>query len=174
MTKNVIDYYQDWYDEDITADLMPSRLPLKIACESVNGDFHKANILRTAEGFNLEAFYLIGDKRWDRRGAVGAHHRLIPTVIDDLQQLKVAEPTARFVAVDNVYSAKSIYNYIWQDNTVMIFGEEQRGLSQEAIDMADDIVYVPMRGAVRSFSVSTAAGMLIFDYVKHYLGRHGV
>jgi tRNA G18 (ribose-2'-O)-methylase SpoU len=45
-----------------------------------------------------------------------------------------------------------------------MFGEEQRGLSAEALLLADDIVYIPMRGSVRSFNVGTASGIAMYDY----------
>jgi tRNA G18 (ribose-2'-O)-methylase SpoU len=47
----------------------------------------------------------------------------------------------------------------------MIFGEEQRGLSPMALGMADDIVYIPQLGSVRSLNVGTASGIVMYDYV---------
>ncbi len=171
MTKNVIDYYQDWYDEDIRDDLTPSRLPLVVVCENISGDFNKSCVLRTAEGFNLSEFWLLGDKKMDMRGTVGAHHRLPVKHSDsiynflrnDLDLLKLGY---RFVALDNVDGAIPIQEYQWERNSVLFVGEEQRGLSQNTLDTADDTVYIPMRGAVRSFNVATAAGMAMFDYVS--------
>ncbi len=169
-TRNVIDYYKGWGNEFIVDHLYTNRLPMSVVTENVSGDFHKANILRTAEGFNLKDLWIVGSKKWDRRAAVGAHHR-IPTnyaaSLDDMLQMIPNRP--RIVTLDNVPGAVSLYDYEWAENTMMIVGEEQRGVSQKALDVADDVVYIPMRGAVRSFSVSTAAGIAMADYVRSML-----
>lgn len=166
-TRNVIDYYKGWENEFIVDHLNTSRLPMSVVTENVNGDFHKANILRTAEGFNLKEFWIVGSKKWDRRASVGAHHRIptnyAPSLTDMLDMLP---NRPRVVTLDNVPGAVSLTDYEWRPDTMMIVGEEQRGVSQEAIDIADDVVYIPMRGAVRSFSVSTAAGIAMWSYVE--------
>jgi tRNA G18 (ribose-2'-O)-methylase SpoU len=45
-----------------------------------------------------------------------------------------------------------------------MFGEEQRGLSPEALALADEVVYIPMTGSVRSLNVGTASGIAMYDY----------
>jgi tRNA (guanosine-2'-O-)-methyltransferase len=51
----------------------------------------------------------------------------------------------------------------------MLFGEEGRGLSQEAIESADDIVYIPQLGSVRSLNLGTASGIAMYDYCSKML-----
>jgi len=169
-TRNVIDYYKGWENEFIVDHLDTSRLPMSVVTENVSGDFHKANILRTAEGFNLKEFWIVGSKKWDRRAAVGAHHRMpvrYSASLADMVFSLDAEPY--IVTLDNVPGAVSLYDYEWKPNTMMIVGEEQRGVSNDAIDIANDVVYIPMRGAVRSFSVSTAAGIAMSSYVQQMI-----
>jgi len=170
-TRNIIDYYKGWENEFIVDHLDTTRLPLSIVTENVNGDFHKANILRTAEGFNLKEFWIVGSKKWDRRAAVGSHHRMPVHYSPSLADMVVGlDEEPYIVTLDNVPGAVSLYDYQWPDRPVMmIVGEEQRGVSNEAIDVANDVVYIPMRGAVRSFSVSTAAGIAMNHYVMQQL-----
>ena len=173
MSKNVVDWYQDWHDDDIIADLDKTRMPVSVACENVNGDFHKANILRTLEAFNGYDFYLVGGKKMDMRAAVGTQNRIKPKKFDDFEGLKSEEAWRRldyrrWIAVDNVEGAKSIYDYHIPKTALFIFGEEQRGLSEEALDKAHDTVYIPMYGAVRSLSVSTAAGIVLAEYNRRW------
>ena len=69
------------------------------------------------------------------------------------------------MAIDNVPGAIPITSYQWDPETFMIFGEERRGLSPMALGMADDIVYIPQLGSVRSLNVGTASGIVMYDYV---------
>jgi tRNA G18 (ribose-2'-O)-methylase SpoU len=166
--RNIADKYKHMSEEDIKADLGETRYPLIIACESVNGDFHKANIIRTAEGFNCDSVWIVGNKKWDKRGAVGAYNRIDVRYATELEQVVefVKPDPYEIVALDNVDGAVPLDNkFDWYPfPTILVVGEEQRGLSQKALDMAHRTAYIPIRGAVRSFSVSTAAGMAMFHY----------
>lgn len=41
------------------------------------------------------------------------------------------------------------------------FGNEQEGASQELIDNADEVIYIPMKGFVESFNVSVSCGIVL-------------
>ena len=46
--------------------------------------------------------------------------------------------------------------------TVLVFGTEQTGLTQEAIDNADGYVKIPMYGFTESFNISVSAALSLF------------
>lgn len=47
-----------------------------------------------------------------------------------------------------------------------VFGNEHRGLTQEAVDMCDEKIYIPMKGMVQSLNLSVTAGICMWEYVK--------
>jgi tRNA (guanosine-2'-O-)-methyltransferase len=49
------------------------------------------------------------------------------------------------------------------DKTALIFGSEQTGLSQAALDHADMFVKIPMFGFVESFNVSVSVALCLYD-----------
>ena len=77
-------------------------------------------------------------------------------------------PGYEIVAVDNVDGAEPLTSFDWSPKTIMLYGEEQRGLSPEALALADRVVYIPMRGSVRSFNVGTASGIVMYSYVQQH------
>ena len=166
--KNVVDFYKSWHDDDIKKDLDATRLPMRVICENINGDFNKSSVLRSAEGFNLEGFHLVGNRRMDMRGAVGTQHRMSVNKHDHVGQ--AVNPLYTTVALDNVDGAVSITGFKFPRYCNLVVGEEQRGLSQEALDTADYIVYIPMRGSVRSFNVASAATVAMYEYVRQHGG----
>lgn len=168
-TYNVIDYYKEWELDQIKADLDTKRLPFTVGFENISGDFNKATGIRNANAFMAKECWIIGSRRWDKRGAVGTQHYNHIKYSTSLDNIYINEPevrNARWVAIDNVPGAIPITSYTWQTDTFMIFGEEQRGLSPMALGMADDIVYIPQLGSVRSLNVGTAAGIAMYDYVS--------
>ena len=166
--KNVVDFYKSWEDDEIKADLDKTRLPLRVVCENINGDFNKSSCLRSAEGFNLESFALAGGKRMDMRGAVGAQHRITVEKFDTVSE--ALNPLYTTVALDNVDGAVDIRTFKFPKYCNLLIGEEQRGLSEDALDEADHIVYIPMRGAVRSFNVASAATVAMYEYTRQHGG----
>ena len=73
-TRNVIDYYKEWENDQIKADLDTRRLPFIVGLENISGDFNKSTIIRSSNAFLAKESWIIGNKRWDRRGAVGTHN----------------------------------------------------------------------------------------------------
>ncbi len=44
----------------------------------------------------------------------------------------------------------------------LVFGTEMEGLSQQALDMADEYVKIPMYGFTESFNISVSAALSLF------------
>ena len=44
-----------------------------------------------------------------------------------------------------------------------MFGNEHRGLSDEAIKGADEKIYIPMKGMVQSLNISVTAGIVMYE-----------
>ncbi len=169
-SRNIVDWYKNKCGDHIAEDLEKTRSDLIVVAENISYDFHKGNILRTAEGFNIRDFWIVGNKRWDRRSAVGCQNRLPPKYAPDLvTAFKQIPDDYTIVTLDNVPGARSMYSYTFKPKTVIIVGEEGRGVSQEAVDLADDVVEIPMNGAVRSLSVSTAAGIAMGFYQRQVI-----
>jgi len=49
---------------------------------------------------------------------------------------------------------------------VLMLGNEQKGLSEEALAICDSVVYLPMHGRATSLNLSVAAGILIYEIVS--------
>ena len=164
---NVIDYYKEWEVDQIKSDLDTRRLPFVAAFENISGDFNKATGMRNANAFMAKEVWIVGNKKWDRRGAVGTHNYMHLKHSESLENIWVENESLRkmrWVAVDNIKNAKPITEYEWRPDTFMIFGEEKRGISDSAISLADDVVYIPQLGSVRSLNVGTACGIVMYDY----------
>lgn len=50
--------------------------------------------------------------------------------------------------------------------TAIIMGSEDRGISQELMEIADNIAKIPIKGSIESLNVSVAAGMVLYE-VQH-------
>ena len=131
-----------------------------------NGDFNFSTVIRNCNAFLARKVYRAGKRQYDRRGTVGTHHYEHVGYDESIINLinKYRQEGYRIVAIDNVGEAQDIRSYRWEPKSFMLFGEEGRGLSQEAIELSDDIVYIPQFGSVRSLNLGTASGLAMYDY----------
>ncbi len=45
----------------------------------------------------------------------------------------------------------------------VVFGNERDGVSDEAVKLADEAVFIPMKGFVQSFNISVAAAIILYE-----------
>lgn len=162
--RNVIDHYKYWEHEAIVADLDTNRSELVIVCENFAYDFNIATVVRNSNAFLTKCIWIVGRKRFDRRGTCGTHKYEHIHHAESIDEVISHHDRHRIVAVDNVESASSINEYRWYDKSIVIFGQEQIGVSNYALARADDIVYIPQVGSTRSINVGTASGIAMYDY----------
>lgn len=165
-TRNVIDFYKYWENDAIIADLDSKRNEFVVAVERINGDFNFSTVIRNANAFLARKVYRAGKRQYDKRGTVGTHHYEHVGYDESIINLikKYRAEGYKIVAIDNVSEAQDIRSYQWEPKSFMLFGEEGRGLSQEAIELSDDIIYIPQFGSVRSLNLGTASGLAMYDY----------
>jgi tRNA G18 (ribose-2'-O)-methylase SpoU len=166
--RNVIDHYSYWDEESIRADLDTKRTQLVIVCENFAGDFNLATVMRCSNAFVAGAFWIVGRRRYDKRGAVGTNHYEHIHYADSTLDVIKQHPDYKIVCVDNIENAETVDKYSWPEKTLLIFGQEQIGVSQVALDHADACVYIKQYGSVRSLNVGVAAGITINAYTTQH------
>ena len=65
--------------------------------------------------------------------------------------------------------SKILYDIDFTKKSVLVFGNEHRGLSPEAQELADERYFIPMFGMVQSLNVSVSAAISIYEAVRQRL-----
>lgn len=170
--RNVADRFRGMETEDIATYLRETASPFQAWFINLTGDFNKATGVRNANAFNAEQVVFFGDKKWDRRGAVGTYHytKVLRLPYDDIVravgEAKINGYTV--IGVDNVEGAAALSDvtYPYDPYVIFIFGEEQAGLSDEILALCDGVVMIPQLGSVRSLNVGTASGIIFYDFCR--------
>jgi TrmH family RNA methyltransferase len=100
------------------------------------------------------------------RAAMGAHFHL--AVEQDLSWEQVGE---RLAFLDHVYAADAeatmpYYVADWRQPAVLIIGNEAHGLSQDARELARNLIGIPMRGRAESLNAAVAGSVILFEALR--------
>ena len=176
-TRNVVDKYRYWSMEAIVADLDSKRHSFHVAIENWQHDLNIGSIVRTANAFLAAEVHIIGNRRWNRRGAMVTdryqHIKHHPTVEDFVAWAKTADhgKELAIIAIDNVPGCKQLETYQVPKNCVLLFGQEGPGLSEAAIAASKDVVEITQYGSTRSINASAAAAITMHSWIcQHKFG----
>jgi tRNA G18 (ribose-2'-O)-methylase SpoU len=173
-TRNVVDKYRYWSMEAIVADLDSKRHSFHVAIENWQHDLNIGSIVRTANAFLAAEVHIIGNRRWNRRGAMVTdryqHIKHHPTVVDFVAWAATANDgkALPIIAIDNVPGCKQLESYQMPKNCVLLFGQEGPGLSEAAIKASKDVVEITQYGSTRSINASAAAAITMHAWITQH------
>ncbi|PLS24859.1 RNA methyltransferase [Bifidobacterium imperatoris] len=76
--------------------------------------------------------------------------------------------SARVIALDIIPGAVPMETYRFPQRCLLLFGAEGPGLSQKALDLADDVVYISQFGSVRSINAGAAAAVAMHAWIAQH------
>ena len=180
---NVRDEYKNNTVEENQFVCHLDRLPFSVGVINVAGDLNVGMMLRSACLMGAENFYIFGRKKFDKRSTVGAENYI------NIQQFVYDDPTDMdeqvYQDVVSLYLDKhdiilcehggdELGEFEWRHcgfkekyTPLFLFGSESHGLPPclgENLDFYK--VSIPQRGVLRSFNVSAACNIILWDYCK--------
>lgn len=167
--RNVADQFKSLPEDQIKEILKETSHPFAVCFEHWIGDFNLATGIRNANAFNAREVFYLGDRKWDKRAAVGVHNYTDVQWLPTIENFKSLKDKYVIVGIDNVPGSVSIHSYSFPENTLMVFGEEGVGLTPAMQAMCQDIVEIPMHGSVRSLNCGVASGIAMYHYVDYSL-----
>ena len=116
--------------------------------------FHKVIAMEEENVFDPNLTVTKGAETW-------VEVEKMPKNIDSLQKIK--DRGYKILAVSLEKNAVMLSDYQITEPIALVFGTEMAGVSEEVIDFADETLAIPMYGFTRSFNVSVAAGICMYE-----------
>lgn len=172
--RNVLDKYRYWTVEAIKADLDNSRVSLHVAIENWQHDLNIGTIVRAANAFNVESVHIIGRRHWNRRGAMVTDRYMNIINHSTVEEFAAAmkADNRHIIAVDIIPGAKPISESPLPKKTVLVFGGEGPGLSEQMQQIAEKTVMIEQFGSTRSVNVGVAAGIAMYVWMQQNVLNH--
>ena len=148
-----------------------SKLPddFRIVLDGVQDPGNLGGLLRTATAAGATSAYLTKGcvDPWSPkslRGGMGAQF-----ILSLLERVDLATALAGFqgtVIGTSPRANQTIYDVDLSGPVTMIFGSEGRGLPEEVLSMANQLVHIPMAGQIESLNVAAAAAICCFERLR--------
>ena len=168
--RNVVDRYRYWTRDAIVTDLDRTRNPFHVAIENWEHDFNIGTVVRNANAFQAGAVHIVGNRRWNRRGAMVTdryqhvhHHGTVHEFVDWCVRRDLP-----VIGIDNLPGSEPLETATLPAACVLVFGQEGPGLSQAVRDGAAAILSIAQFGSTRSINAGVASGIAMHTWIVQH------
>ena len=168
--RNVVDRYRYWTMAAIVADLDTRRHDFHVAIENWQHDFNIGTIVRTANAFLAAEVHIVGNRRWNRRGAMVTdryQHVRHHATAEDLAGY-LSERGVRLLGIDNLPGSEHLETMQLPRRACFLFGQEGPGLSAAARAVCEGTFSIAQFGSTRSINASAAAAIAMHSWIRRY------
>ena len=148
------------------------KTPVIIILDDIRSLHNIGSVFRTADAFLIEKIYLCGitatpPHKEIHKTALGATDTVAweyqKNVTDVITSLK--EDDIEVWAIEQVDNAVFLNDFTPETNKryALVFGNEVKGVSQEAIKLCDGTIEIPQLGTKHSLNISVSTGIVVWD-----------
>lgn len=168
--RNVVDRYRYWTLDAIAADLRRRAFDFEVAIENWQHDFNIGTVVRNANAFGAKAVHIVGNRRWNRRGAMVTDRYIDVFHHDDIAALVsyAASSGLALVGIDLLPGSVDIRSAALEPGSLLLFGQEGPGLSEEARRAVSTILHIPQFGSTRSINAGVASGIAMYEWIRRF------
>jgi TrmH family RNA methyltransferase len=105
------------------------------------------------------------------RSSMGSAFRLPIVTGIESEELPLASRAAKLRMVATTAGGETVHcDYDWRRPTMVVFGNEARGVGRELLERCDERLRIPLRAPVESLNVAAAAAIILFEAARQRRG----
>ncbi|RMG87480.1 MAG: TrmH family RNA methyltransferase [Bacteroidetes bacterium] len=150
--------------------------PIVLVLDNIRSGLNVGSAFRTADAFALQKIYLCGitakpPHREIMKTAIGATQSIewayFEKTTDALRELR--QQGFRILAVEQTHQSIPLHEAdpLSGEKIALIFGNEVRGVSDEALEMAEASLEIPQFGTKHSLNISVCLGIVVWEFFKN-------
>lgn len=152
------------------------RNPIYIILDNVLDTYNVGAIFRLADAVAAERVILCGQTETPphtriKKASINTTEWVAwsytPTAVDALQELKMKNEKLKIYTIEQDPRAVQ-YDQVQYDFPIaLVVGHETDGVSKEVLEIADQIVEIPMWGVNKSLNVMVSLGIVLYEVMKN-------
>lgn len=175
---NVKDHLKELNVNQIRSWQNTRAIPYSVAVYNTIRDFNLSSVIRNASAFAFKEVNIIGHRKYDRRGAVGAYKYVTINHFEDFDAFLKYIPSHRLVALElpEHYphykdTFVNVKDFFWLPDQCLLIGEEGAGIPNDHISQCWYRVKIEIPGSMRSLNAATAAGIAMYDISYSHINK---
>lgn len=160
-------------EQKIRSVIRQSQPDLTVVLENIFDPLNISAVLRSCDAVGVREVFVVYTKKYlDKRGLVlgkrtsgGTFKWIDVYVFDDLTECfrRVRERYGRVLATSLGERSESLYALDLTQPTALLFGNEDEGVSPEALALCDGNFTIPQAGFAESLNISVACAVTLFE-----------
>lgn len=148
------------------------KTPIIIILDDIRSLHNIGSVFRTCDAFLIEKIYLCGitavpPNKEIHKTALGATETVSWEYAKDILEVieKLKTEKVKIYSIEQVENSIMLNDFQPESDTkyALIFGNEVKGVQQEAINLSDGVIEIPQLGSKHSLNISVSAGIVIWD-----------
>ena len=148
------------------------KTPIIVILDDIRSLHNIGSVFRTSDAFLIEKIYLCGitatpPNKEIHKTALGATETVAWEYEKDILSVieKLKAENVNIWSIEQTENAVMLNEFMPDIETkyALIFGNEVKGVSQEAINLSDGVIEIPQLGSKHSLNISVSAGIVIWD-----------
>jgi tRNA G18 (ribose-2'-O)-methylase SpoU len=148
------------------------KTPIIVILDDIRSLHNIGSVFRTSDAFLIEKIYLCGitatpPNKEIHKTALGATETVVWEYAKDILSVieKLKAENVHIWSIEQTENAVILNEFMPDAETkyALIFGNEVKGVSQEAINLSDGVIEIPQLGSKHSLNISVSAGIVIWD-----------
>jgi tRNA G18 (ribose-2'-O)-methylase SpoU len=154
------------------------KTPITIVLDNVRSALNVGSVFRTSDAFLIENIILCGitaqpPNKDIRKAALGAtdsvNWSFEKNTIDAVSKLK--EDGYHIMGIEQADKSSKLNDFTLPNKPIaIIMGNEVKGVSQEVIDICDEVMEIPQFGTKHSLNISVTTGIVIWELWRRLNG----
>lgn len=144
-----------------------------VILENLRSAYNVGSVIRTCDAFGIKQVYCVGitpdlNNKKVLKTSLGAEKNISFKYFPDITQAISESKKNKFkvVAVELDKKAISLKDIQAEKKVALILGNEISGISEEARELSDFIVKIPMKGVKESLNVAVAFSIVAYDILS--------
>ena len=157
--------------------LQHRQLDLTIVFENIHDPHNVSAILRTCDAVGIQNINLLYTEepfpKLGKKSSASAKKWIVTNKFKKESELRKYLKSKNMTIYATYLNKESIsiFDIDWTQPSAIIFGNEQRGVSEKCLDICDQIISIPMFGVIESLNVSVAAAVVLYEATRQRLKK---
>ncbi len=158
------------------SNISKNKIPLYLILDNLRSSFNIGSIFRTAECLGISQILLCGYSATPKnikvqKTAMGTERYVNWKYFEKTENaiLYLRNKNIKIFALETTTSSKSIYKVEFPPKCALIIGNEALGISKTILNLADEIINIPISGWKNSLNVGVCFAVVAFEIKRQWM-----